>query len=73
MAQEFRADGPWKRFRKRPVVVEVFGPVQEDFVVHALGGDVLAVVGDYVVRGVKGELYPCKPDIFEKTYESAEG
>lgn len=26
-------------------------------------------VGDYVIRGVQGELYPCKPDIFEKTYE----
>lgn len=26
-------------------------------------------VGDYVIRGVNGELYPCKPDIFEKTYE----
>lgn len=25
--------------------------------------------GDYLIRGVKGELYPCKPDIFEKTYE----
>lgn len=26
-------------------------------------------VGDYVIRGIKGELYPCKPDIFEKSYE----
>lgn len=26
-------------------------------------------VGDYVIKGVKGELYPCKPDIFEETYE----
>jgi hypothetical protein len=25
--------------------------------------------GDYIIRGVKGELYPCKPDIFEMTYE----
>lgn len=29
-------------------------------------------VGDYVIKGVNGELYPCKPDIFEKTYESVE-
>ena len=28
-------------------------------------------VGDYIVRGVSGELYPCKPDIFEQTYEEA--
>lgn len=26
-------------------------------------------VGDYIIQGVNGELYPCKPDIFEKTYE----
>ena len=26
-------------------------------------------VGDYIIRGIKGELYPCKPDIFEATYE----
>lgn len=25
--------------------------------------------GDYVIQGIKGEIYPCKPDIFEKTYE----
>lgn len=29
-------------------------------------------VGDYIIQGVKGELYPCKPDIFEMTYERAE-
>lgn len=29
-------------------------------------------VGDYVIKGVQGELYPCKPDIFEKTYEAVE-
>jgi hypothetical protein len=28
--------------------------------------------GDWIIRGVKGELYPCKPDIFEATYEAAE-
>lgn len=28
--------------------------------------------GDYIVRGVQGEMYPCKPDIFEATYEKAE-
>lgn len=28
-----------------------------------------ASVGDWIIRGVKGEIYPCKPDIFESTYE----
>lgn len=29
----------------------------------------IAHIGDYIIRGVNGEFYPCKPDIFEKTYE----
>lgn len=29
-------------------------------------------VGDYIIQGVNGELYPCKPDIFEKTYEKVD-
>lgn len=32
----------------------------------------VASVGDYIIKGVKGEFYPCKPDIFTQTYESAE-
>ena len=32
-------------------------------------GDMMAVPGDYIIRGIKGELYPCKPDIFKATYE----
>lgn len=31
-----------------------------------------AQTGDYIIKGVNGEIYPCKPDIFEKTYEKAE-
>lgn len=38
--------------------------------VDTLEGDGLtAVPGDYIIRGIKGEVYPCKPDIFEETYE----
>lgn len=40
--------------------------------IHTLEGHMLANVGDWIIRGVKGELYPCKPDIFEATYEPAE-
>lgn len=32
-------------------------------------GDHIASIGDYIIEGVNGEFYPCKPDIFEKTYE----
>lgn len=39
--------------------------------IHTLEGDHRADIGDWIIRGVKGELYPCKPDIFEATYELA--
>jgi hypothetical protein len=32
----------------------------------------IANMGDYIIKGVKGEFYPCRPDIFEKTYELVE-
>ena len=37
--------------------------------IKTLEGAVLASIGDFLIKGVKGELYPCKPDIFEETYE----
>ncbi len=39
-------------------------------VIHTLEGKMDARVGDWIIRGVKGELYPCKPDIFDATYEA---
>lgn len=40
--------------------------------IKTLEGDMHVSVGDYIIKGVDGELYPCKPDIFEKTYEIVE-
>jgi len=40
--------------------------------IHTHEGDMTASAGDYIIKGVQGEFYPCKPDIFEKTYEPAE-
>lgn len=40
--------------------------------IPTLEGLMLGVEGDWIIRGVKGELYPCKSDIFEATYEVAE-
>lgn len=37
--------------------------------IYTLEGSMVAVVGDWIIRGIKGEFYPCKPDIFEATYE----
>lgn len=40
--------------------------------IQTLEGNMKASVGDYIIKGVNGEFYPCKPDIFEKTYEIVE-
>lgn len=37
--------------------------------IPTLEGEMTALIGDWVIKGVNGEFYPCKPDIFEKTYE----
>jgi hypothetical protein len=71
------------KFRKKPVVVEAEqfdGTVEEanriglevtvtEMGVRTLEGFMKASPGDWIITGVKGERYPCKPDIFEKTYE----
>lgn len=41
-------------------------------VIKTLEGDMRGEYGDYIIQGVNGEIYPCKPDIFEKTYEFVE-
>lgn len=38
-------------------------------IIHTLEGDHEVTSGDYIIRGIKGELYPCKPDIFAASYE----
>jgi len=40
--------------------------------IPTLEGTMVAAVGDWIIKGVKGEFYPCKPDIFEITYEPME-
>lgn len=40
--------------------------------IHTLEGVMTAQTGDWIIKGVKGEVYPCKPDIFEQTYERIE-
>lgn len=48
-------------------------PVPHYLTIHTLEGDHRADIGDFIIKGIKGEFYPCKPDIFEKTYERVEG
>lgn len=44
----------------------------ESFLIETLEGHYNVAPGDWIITGVNGEHYPCKPDIFEKTYEPAE-
>ena len=41
-------------------------------IIQTLEGEMIANIGDYIITGIKGEIYPCKPDIFEQTYELVE-
>ena len=56
------------KFRKKPVVIEAY-QTQEEMDIPTLEGVMHADVGDWIITGVKGEQYPCKPDVFEQTYE----
>lgn len=41
-------------------------------IIPTLEGEYLANIDDWIIKGIKGEFYPCKPDIFEATYEKVE-
>ena len=41
--------------------------------IRTLEGDMYVSIGDYIIKGLRGEFYPCKPDVFEKKYEVIEG
>jgi len=47
--------------------------VEGGLIIKTLEREHIATIGDYIIRGVKGEYYPCKEDIFNQTYEKVEG
>ena len=47
-------------------IIRLFG---HNLLINTLEGEMIANIGDWIIQGVNGEIYPCKPDIFEKTYE----
>ena len=54
----------WERYER---VVQAQG-----LKIFTLEGNMMADIGDWIIKGVRGEFYPCKPDIFNETYEAAE-
>ena len=59
------------KYRKKPVVIEAY-QTDKTMYIETLEGIHRANPGDYIITGVNGEKYPCKPDIFNKTYEKME-
>lgn len=57
-----------QKFMKKPVVVEAF-QTDKEVVIQTLEGPMKASIGDWIITGIRGEQYPCKPDIFERTYQ----
>jgi hypothetical protein len=62
----------WRQYCKKPVVIDAY-QTPEQRVILTREGDMRADPGDWIIRGIQGEEYPCKPDIFEATYEPVDG
>lgn len=71
-AFQFRAGEQDGRLCADQIAGNVRYPEDGTMLIRTLEGVMTAQPGDWIIRGVKGELYPCKPDIFEATYERAE-
>ena len=62
----------WDAVTKNEIITHCFGkhdPHPAWCEIKTLEGVMVAKAGDYIIRGVHGEIYPCKADIFHKTYE----
>lgn len=59
------------KYKTKPCEIEAY-QTDKEMIIHTLEGDMKASVGDYIITGLNGEQYPCKPDIFEKKYERAD-
>lgn len=61
-----------QNFMNAELVISYNNPDDPKLKIATLEGVMEASVGDYIIKGVQGEFYPCKPDIFEATYEKVE-
>jgi len=61
-------DAIWNGVEKNEIILRMDQQPQH-VIIKTLEGDMRGDLGDYIIRGVKGEFYPCKPDIFEATYD----
>jgi hypothetical protein len=63
--QASRYDWFWDKVTINEIITQ-----SDHCLIHTLEGTMRGEVGDWIIKGVKGEIYPCKPDIFEATYEA---
>ena len=62
----------WDAVTRNDIITHDFGkfnPGDAWCEIKTLEGTMIAKTGDYIIRGVKGEIYPCRADIFKQTYE----
>ena len=59
----------WTRGSKTPATMDINGDDEKQLSIATLEGAHWVTPGDFIIKGVKGEFYPCKPDIFQQTYE----
>ena len=63
LMEQMRREGHEVRTHSEPPMRAITG-----MVIKTLEGEMIASFGDYIIKGIQGEYYPCKPDIFEKSY-----
>lgn len=76
-AMQFNGDNAfeimdWAHNGMPPEANSIILPCFRSLSIRTLEGTMVAAVDDFVIRGIKGEFYPCKPDIFVATYEKVE-
>lgn len=60
-----------QRFMNGDVAISYKDPASPKLLIPTLEGTMQASIGDYIIKGVRGEFYPCKPEIFLETYDPA--
>ena len=60
----------WQEDPSKDGSVHIMPGMGDTLGINTLEGTHECRIGDYIIRGINGELYPCKPDIFEKTYDA---
>lgn len=56
------------KYKTKPCIIEAY-QTDKEMMIHTLEGEMKASAGDYIITGLRGEKYPCKPDIFKMKYE----